>query len=213
MKTIHLFPFLFLCIILACSACKKSDNHDYNNYKDGVTQGEFIVINNGVVDATVNMEGGDMAVNGSTKVVADVNINNSSSTMTVTGNSEIHRINMKKDTQAKVYFYGSPTIVTDFNVNQGSVIIGDYDHPESTDTIRIKNNFNLYGTLWVNAGVLVIEKELNHFGTIYISNKATVIVNHKWNQSADIYGAKNMICNGYYNHNSGSVFELPDLLK
>ena len=118
-----------------------------------------------------------------------------SSTMTVTDNSEIHRINMKKDTQAKVYFYGSPTIVTDFNVNQGSVIIGDYDHPESTDTIRIKNNFNLYGTLWVNAGVLVIEKELNHFGTIYISNKATVIVNHKWNQSADIYGAKNMICN------------------
>ncbi|MBK8808534.1 MAG: hypothetical protein IPO21_18630 [Bacteroidales bacterium] len=181
--------------------CKKPNYNPYPYIGDRVNPGEEVIVDHGVINNTVNMEGGDATIVGNTVVNADINVKSFQSELLIADSVSLHKINMHG---GLVRLVGSPIIRTDFNINQGKVIIGS-DKSRPFDTVRVKNNLNLFDSLWVEAGVLVIEKDFNHNGFVSIADSAKILVLHDMNKGGDLYGRNRVEVRGAYNDNQKGI--------
>lgn len=200
----RLFTIL-VAAALCFSACKKDEQNSVVNISDGVDPGEEVTYDDDEVNSTLNLEGGDVTVEGSTTVTADINITDTASTLIVTDSAELHQINL---TGGCVYISGSTIINNDFNVNSGTVYVGS-DYSLATDTVKIMGNFNLNDSLWVNGGVLLVGTDFNQSAFVNIATDAKIIVKHDMNHGADLYGAQGLTVEGTLNENSGVMENAP----
>lgn len=198
-KTILLGIIYSVFTLVITMSCKKDEPTTQQIIANGVTDGESATISDETISETINLQGGDIVVSGNSQIISDINVQNDNSSLLITDNSQVEKVNMSA---GELRFEGSPTIETDLNINNGKVYIGSSDS-KSTDTVRIMNNCNLFDSLFVNGGVLVIEKDFNQNGFVNIANGAKVIVKHDMNKGADLYGGKGLDVVGNFNINSG----------
>jgi len=188
------------------SSCKDGSDYYPNAFSDGkISIDEEYVVENDYIESNINMEGGDVCILGNTTVHADINMNDPKSELIISGEKvNIQKINMQG---GDVKISGNCEVDRDLNFNSGRITIGN-DKSTIADTVRIYINFNIFGDLLIQGGVVVVEHDFNqNKGVVCVTDGAKLIVKGSLNQGSELYGKRNIVVKGEYNQNAPSLID------